>query len=178
MSMPTVAVDAIRIEYPKRWFALGAAIDLVAMAAMIYLAYDSVEDFGRIMWSGCAVVICVPLLILFGTPLFTAHYIGEKGLRLRMGLLINTTVPYKHMKAVSDAQVSFGSIMIGIGVKHVSKGRTMFVTASFKDLISIRLDGPQQLGSPLRPLVENIVLTVKDKEGFVALIKDRAGLEA
>lgn len=176
--MPATAVDAVRIDYPKRWFALGAAIDAVALAAMVYLANDSVEQFARIMWSACAVLICVPLLFLFVPPLFTAHYIGEKGLRLRMGLLINITVPYKHIRAISDAKVTFGSVMIGIGVKHVAKGKTLFVTASFKDLVSIRLDGPQQFGSLLRPSVENVVVTVKDKEGFVALIKDRAGLVA
>jgi len=177
--MGPVAIQAVKIEYPKRWFAAGTAVDLIAMATMIWLALDSVEDFARILWSACAVLICIPLLFLFVPPMFTSHYAGEKGLHLRMGLLVNTTVPYRHIKGVADAKATFGSVMIGIGVKYVSKKKTVFVTASFKDLISIRLDGPQQFGTPLlRPVVEQIVLSVKDKEGFIAVIKDRAGLEA
>ena len=175
--MPPVAVDAVRIDYPKLWFAAGAAIDAVAMAVMFFLAYDAVEDFARIMWTACAVLICGPLLLLFVPPMFTSHHAGEKGLHLRMGLLMNTTVPYRYIKGVTDAKVTYGSIMVGIGVKYVAKKKTVFVTASFKDLISIKLDGPQQFGSLMRPLVDQIVLSVKDKEGFVSIIKDRAGLE-
>lgn len=176
--MAPVTAHAVRIDYPKRWFAIGAAFDIAVMAVMLFLAYDSVEDFARIMWSACAVGIGGPLLLLFVPPLFTSHHLGEKGMHLRMGLLVNTTVPYKYIKAVTDGRVSFGSVMIGIGVKYVAKRKTVFITASFRDLVSIKLDGPQQLGTPLRPLVENIVMTVTDKEGFVALVKDRAGLEA
>lgn len=171
-------MHAVRIDYPKLWFAVGAAVDLGAMAAMLFLAYDAVEDFARVMWGACAALICGPLLLLFVPPLFTSHYAGEKGLHLRMGLLVNTTVPYRYIRAVTDAKVSFGSVMVGIGVKYVAKRKTVFITASFRDLVMLKLDGPQQLGTPLRPLVENVIVTVKDKEGFVALIKDRAGLEA
>ena len=176
--MPKVAADAVRVDYPKQWFAIGAGIDLVAMLTMLWFASESIESFARTMWTACALLICVPLLFLFVPPMFTAHYMGEKGLRLRMGLLINATVPYKYIINISDAKVTFGSVMVGIGVKYVSKRKAMFVTASFKDLVAIYLDGPQQLGGPLRPPVQQVIVTVKDKEGFVALVKDRAGLEA
>lgn len=174
--MSPVQVHAVRIDYPKRWFLIGAAVDAAAMAVMLWLSWGSGEAFARAFWAACAVVICGPLMLLFVPPLFTCHYAGEKGLRLRMGLLINATVPYRYIRLISDAKVTFGSVMVGIGVKYMSKRRTVFVTASFKELVSIRLDGPQQLGSPLRPLVDTIVLSVRDKEGFVALVKDRAGL--
>jgi len=176
--MPEVAADAVRVDYPKQWFAVGTGIDAVAMATMLWLAHGSIEPFARTMWTACALLICVPLLFLFVPPMFTAHYVGDKGVRLRMGLLINTTVPYKYIINVSDARVTFGSVMVGIGVKYVSRKKIVFVTASFKDLVSIYLDGPQRIGGPLSPMVQQIVMTVKDKEGFVALIKDRADLEA
>jgi hypothetical protein len=170
-------LEAVRIDYPKQWFAIGAAIDIAVMATMLYFAYDSVEPFARGFWAACALLICVPLLLVLVPPMFTCHYIGEKGLRLRMGLLMNTTLPYRYIAAVADSKVNFGSVMVGIGVKFVAKRKVVFVTSSFKGLVSIKLDGPQQLGGPLRPLVDQVVLSVKDKEGFVALIKDRAGLE-
>lgn len=175
--MPPVAVQTVRVDYPKLWFTLGSAADIAAMVTMLYLAYDSVELFGQAFWAACALVICVPILLVLFPPVFTCHYVGEKGLRLRMGLLMNATVPYRYMRGVSDSKVSYGPLMVGVGVKYVPKRKLVFVTSSFKDLVAIRLDGPQQLGSPLRPLVDQVVLSVKDKEGFVALIKDRAGLE-
>lgn len=176
-TMPKLAVDAVRIDYPKTWFVVGTAIDLAAMATMAFLAYDSVESFGRAFWSVCAIAICTPLLFVLVPPMFTSHYIGEKGIRLRMGLLMNSTVPYRYIRSISDTRVGFGSVMVGIGVKFVSKRKLVFVTSSFRNLVAIKLDGPQQLGGPLRPLVDQVVLSVKDKEGFVALVKDRAGLE-
>lgn len=174
--MSPAPAHAVRIDYPKRWFAIGTALDAAAMAVMLWLSWDSNEAFARAFWAACAVAVCGPLLLLFVPPMFTCHYAGEKGLRLRMGLLINTTVPYKHIRRISDARITLGSVMVGIGVKYVSR-RTVFVAASFKDIVTIRLDGPLQLGSPLRPLVDTIILSVKDREGFVALVKDRARLE-
>lgn len=175
--MPPVAVDAVRVDYPKLWFAVGSAVDAAAMAAMLFLSYDSVEPFGRTLWAACVAVVCVPLLLILAPPMFTCHYVGEKGLRLRMGLLMNTTIPYRYVRGVGDSKVSYGPVTVGIGVKYVPKRKLVFVTSSFKDLVSIRLDGPQQLGSPLKPLVDQVILSVKDKDGFVALIKDKAGLE-
>ncbi|MGD9962606.1 MAG: hypothetical protein AB7S97_01710 [Thermoplasmata archaeon] len=175
--MPPVAVQTVRVDYPKLWFAAGSAVGAAAMAAMLYLAYDSVELFGRVFWAACALVICVPILLMLVPPMFTCHYVGEKGLRLRMGLLMNTTVPYRYLRGVGDSKVSYGPLTVGIGVKYVPKRKLVFVTSSFKHLVAIRFDGPQQLGSPMKPLVDQVVLNVRDKEGFVALIRDRAGLE-
>lgn len=175
--MPPVATDAVRIDYPKQWFAVAAAVDVAAMAVMLYFAYGSVEQFGRWFWAGCALLICVPLLLVLVPPMFTCHHAGEKGLRLRMGLLMNATVPYRYIASVGESRVGFGAVMVGIGVRFVAKRKVVFVTSSFRDLVSIRLDGPQQLGGPLRPLVDQVVLSVKDREGFVALVRDRAGLE-
>ncbi len=175
--MPAVAADAVRVDYPKRWFAVGAGIDIAAMGTMLWLAADSIEPFARTMWTACALLICVPLLFLFVPPIFTCHHVGEKGVRLRMGILINATIPFERIVNVSDAKVSFGSVMVGIGVKYVHKKKLLFVTASFRDLVSIYLDGPQEIGAPLKPLVQQVVLTVKDREGFMALVKDRARLE-
>ncbi len=175
--MPAVTSEAVRVDYPKLWFATGSAADIAAMAAMLFLAYDSVETFARVFWAASALVVCVPILLVLFPPLFTCHYIGEMGLRLRMGLLMNTTVPFRLIKGIGESKVNYGPVMVGIGVKYVAKRRLVFVTSSFKHLVSIRLDGPQQLGSPIRPLVDQIIVSVEDREGFVALIKDRAGLE-
>lgn len=175
--MPAVAVGAVRIDYPKLWFAMGSAIDVGAMAAMLYLSYDSIEDFSRYFWAAAALLICIPIIVVLVPPLFTCHHIGEKGLRLRMGLLMNTTIPYRYISGISDSNVNYGPFTVGIGVKYVPKKGLVFVTSSFRNLVSISFHGPQQLGGALRPMVTQVVVSVRDKEGFVALVKDRAGLE-
>jgi hypothetical protein len=174
--MPAVAVGAIRVDYPKRWFAIGSAVDAAAMAAMLYLSYGSIEEFSRYFWAACAVLVCVPILVVLVPPLFTSHHVGEKGLRLRMGLLMNATVPYRYISGITDSNVRYGPFTVGVGVKYVPKKGLVFVTSSFAGLVAISFHGPQQLGGALRPMVTQVVLSVKDKEGFVALVRDRAGL--
>lgn len=175
--MPAVAVGAMRIDYPKLWFAIGSAVDAAAMAAMLWMAYGSIEDFSRYFWAACALLVCVPVLLVLAPPLFTAHHLGEKGLRLRMGLLMNTTIPYRYIAGISGSNVSYGPFTVGIGVKYVPKKGTVFVTSSFTGLVALQFHGPQQLGGVLRPMVTQVVLSVRDRDGFVALVKDRAGLE-
>lgn len=175
--MPPVTVEAVRIDYPKRWFAIGTAIDVAAVAVMAYLAYVSIEEFSRMFWTACAVLVGVPVLLILVPPMFTCHHLGEKGLRLRMGLLMNTTVPYRWIRSVTDSNVNYGPLAVGIGVRYAPKKKLVFVTSTFGGLVSVRLQGPQALGGALRPMVDQVVMSVEDPEGFVALVRDRAGLE-
>lgn len=177
MTMPPVTVEAVRIDYPKRWFAIGTVLDVAAVAAMAYMAYGSIEDFARMFWAACAVLVGVPVLLILVPPMFTCHHLGEKGLRLRMGLLMNTTIPYRYISSVTDSDVRYGPLAVGLGVRYVPKKKLVFVTSAFGDFVSVRFHGPQQLGGALRPMVDQVVMSVEDPEGFVALVRDRAGLE-
>ncbi|MBE0517658.1 MAG: hypothetical protein IH630_00325 [Thermoplasmata archaeon] len=174
--MHTLAVTANKLPYPKTWFVISTIVIAIIVSAMIYLAFDSLETFARYFWIAVAVLVGVPLFLLNIPPIFTDHYQGEKGLRLRMGLLMNSTVPYEWIIGVTDASVKFGSVRIGIGVKYVPKLKTVFVTSSFNDLVTLHLDGPRNLGGIMRPDVEKITLSVKDKEHFVSSVKARAGI--
>ncbi len=174
--MHTLAVTANKLPYPKTWFVISTIVIAIIVSAMIYLAFDSLETFTRYFWIAVAVLVGVPLFLLNIPPIFTDHYQGEKGLRLRMGLLMNSTVPYEWIIGVTDASVKFGSVRIGIGVKYVPKLKTVFVTSSFNDLVTLHLDGPRNLGGIMRPDVEKITLSVKDKEHFVSSVKARAGI--
>jgi hypothetical protein len=170
-------VQAVRIDYPKRWFVVGTAIVVPSMAAMLVLAVDTIETFGRTFWFACAFGICVPLLLLLVPPIFTYHYAGEKGLKLRMGLLMNSTVPYRYIRDIRDHSLRFGGLLIGVGVRYIGGKKTVYVTSSFDDLIEIRFHGPQKLGTFLRPMVDTVVMNVVDKEGFMAIVMDKAGLQ-
>ena len=172
-----MTVEAVSIDYPKQWFIVGSVVVASAMGAMLFLAYDTIEEFGRTFWLVCAFGFGVPLLLMLVPPIFTCHYVGERSLKLKMGLLMNSTIPFTQIKDIRDHSIRFGAVSIGIGVRYIGGRSTVYVTSSFDNPIAIRLHGLQQLGRFLRPRVDTIVMNVKDKEGFVALIRDRIGAE-
>ena len=115
--------------------------------------------------------------LFFIPPLFTHHLAGEKSLRLKMGLLIDATVPYSWMKQVKDTSVRWGGVRVGIGVRYSPITRMLFVTTEFDDLVSIRLDGPHTMGRLLKRQVEELVLSVSLRSKLVDLVRVRARLD-
>jgi hypothetical protein len=173
-----MAVQAVRIDYPKQWFIIGTVVVASAMATMLFLAYDTIEEFGRAFWLVCALGMGIPLLLLLVPPIFTCHHVGEKSLKLRMGFLMNSTIPFTQIKEIKDHSIRLGAVTVGIGVRYIGGRSTVYVTSSFHNPINIRLHEPEQLGKLLRPKVDTIIMNVKDKEGFMALIRDRIGAES
>jgi len=175
--MGPVAISAIRVDYPKRWFSVGSAIVLIGTAVMLYLAIDAKEEFSRWFWVACAALVGGYLSALLVPPLFTSHQAGQKGLRLKMGLLMNMTIPYDNITDVREAALNLGGIRVGIGVKFVPSKGLVYVTSSFGALLAVSLKEPVDMGRFVQRSVHTIVLSVVDREGFVAIVKDRAGLE-
>ncbi len=174
----TARVSApVKVSYPKHWFVVGLVLYAPVVALLAYLAHSSVEDLWKAFW----LVVCAAFAALFALflipPLFTGHLAGERSLRLRMGLLMNAAIPYSWIRDVRDAHVRRGSISVGIGVRYAPMLEAVFVTSSFMDLVSLRLDGPHSLGRRGRPPVSQIVLSVSDKAAFVRLVRERAGLQ-
>jgi hypothetical protein len=108
---------------------------------------------------------------------FTKHLLGAKGIRIRMGLLINVSVPYSWMKEVKETTVRSGGLRIGIGVKYSPIMSTVFVTSSFMNLVSIRLDKEHEFGRLPKRRIDQIVLTVNDLNSFIKTIRQKAGLK-
>jgi len=167
----------VRIDYPKHWFVVGLAVYVPVVAVLGFLAYSTVETFWRGFWiASCAAIGSLFFLFLV-PPLFTAHLAGDKGLRLRMGVLVNAVVPYAWIQDVREAHVSRGGMSVGIGVKYAGRMGTLFVTSSFKDLVALRLDGDRRIGGSWRPPVSQIVLSVSDRDAFMRLVRERAFAE-
>jgi len=167
----------VRIDYPKHWFVLGLTVYVPVVAVLAFLSYTTVETFWRGFWIVSCAAIGVLFFVFLVPPLFTSHLAGDKGLRLRMGLLVNTVVPYAWVRDVREAHVSRGGMSVGIGVKYAGRMGTLFVTSSFRDLVALRLDGNRRVGGSWRPPVSQIVLSVSDRDEFMRLVRERSPAE-
>jgi len=169
--------EAVRIDYPKHWFVMGTMGWAVATFILFYLASTSKEEVVREIWVVIGSAEGVLLGLFFIPPLFTHHLAGEKSLRLKMGLLIDATVPYSWMKQVKETSVRWGGVRVGLGVRYSPITRMLFVTTEFDDLVSIRLDGPHTMGRLLKRQVEELVLSVSLRSKLVDLVRVRARLD-
>jgi hypothetical protein len=166
---------SFEVEYPKMSFKIGAVGSVIGIALCVYLSSEALEDFAQTVWLVTAVGLAV-FLGTFITPcLLTSHAIGEKGVHLRMGLLINTTVPYDAIREMAPDTVRRAAFTVGIGVRHKERSGTVFVTSSFRNLVSIKLNRELKLGGILSPTVGQIVLSVKDVDGFLSTVATMSG---
>ncbi len=175
--MTAKKVPPTRIDYPKHWFLLGTLVWCVGTTILAYLAWASVEESFRLFWIGATAFEGVLLAYLFVLPLFTHHMAGAKGLRLRMGILVNETIPYEWVCEVRGTAVRWGGVRVGIGVRYSPIMKVLFVTSSFRGLVSVRLDKEHRLGYPLKRPVGEIVLSVSSASAFIDLMRQRSGLE-
>jgi hypothetical protein len=167
---PTVAV-----QYPKVWFGVGAAVCAAGMSLSAYLAYGSIEEFARTFWLVVLTGLALILALFIVPCIITAHAAGEKGLHLRMGFLINATIPYDAIREIGPDTIKRGALSVGIGVRHKERKGMVFVVSSFKDLVAIKLNREVRLGGILGPAVGQIVLSVKDVDSFLSTIALMSG---
>ena len=173
--MAAKAVPVVRADYPKTWFAAGATALAGAAAYSAWSALDSIEEFGRYFWGGAAVLACILLFAIFLPPLFTSHRLGARGIRVRMGLLIDVTVPYEWIVETRHASVKRGTLSFGLGVKYSGASDTVYVLSTSSNLISVVLDAKHGLGGFMRPDVSQLVLSVKDPSTVMDVIRERSG---
>jgi hypothetical protein len=175
--MTAKKVATTRIDYPKHWFALGTFAWAVATTLLIYLAWTSIEGSVRLFWIGLTAFEGILLAYLFVLPLFTHHTMGTKGLRLRMGLLINETIPYDWIKEVRETSVRWGGVRVGVGVRYAPIMKVMFVTSSFQSLVALKLDKEHRIGSPIKRPVEEIVISVYSASAFMDQLQKVVGAQ-
>ena len=175
--MKAKKIPAIRIDYPKHWFVFGTIVWALGTALLLFLTYDSVEESTRLFWAATTVLEGLVMFYLFVLPLFTHHIAGTKGLKLRMGVLINATIPYDWIKEVKETSVHWGGVRVGIGVRYAPIMKALFVTSSFRTLVLIRLDQEHRFGMPIKRPVTEIILSVNSASSFIDTIMQRAGME-
>jgi len=169
--------EAVRIDYPKHWFVMGTMGWALATFILFYMAETTKEDVVRTIWLTAGSAEGVLLGLFFIPPLFTYHLAGEKALRLKMGLLIDASIPYAWIKQVKETSVRWGGVRVGIGVRYAPITRMLFVTTEFDDLVSIRLDGPHVMGGLLKRHVEELVLSVNLRSKLVELVNEKTKLD-
>jgi len=174
--MAARAVPVVRVDYPKLWFAVGTGALAAATAYAAWSALVSVEDFGAAFWTASAVATGILMAVFFLPPLLTSHRLGAKGVRVRMGLLMDALVPYEWVTEARATTVKRGTLSFWLGVKYSGAMSTVFVLSSTEGLIALRLDSEHDLGGFLRPKVSQVVLSVKDPGGTMSIIRERSGL--
>jgi hypothetical protein len=173
--MTAKKVQPTRIDYPKHWFMVGTLMWAAATAALVYLAWSSISEVIQAIWIIIGLVEGFLLGYLLVLPLFTHHMLGVKGLKLRMGLSIDETIPYEWIKEVRETSITWGAIRVGIGVRYAPIMKVMFLTSSFQSLVKLKLDKEHRIGSPFKRPVEEIVLSVFSATVFMDQLRERTG---
>jgi hypothetical protein len=140
---------------------------------LFYTAYANAVGDWRLVW-----VIVSPLTGLFVglflvPPMFTHHLAGEKSIRLRMGFLINETVPYSWIKEVKETSVHRGGLRVGIGVRYFHISKMLFVTSSFSSLVTMKFDGEHSMGRLRKKRVEEVIISVRFATPVIETLRER-----
>lgn len=166
----------VRIDYPKHWFVIMTIVFEAVVVWLFYTAYSGAVGDWQTVWLVVSPLTGVLIGLFLVPPIFTSHLAGEKSIRIRMGLLMNETVPYSWIKEVKQTSVHRGGIRVGIGVRYFHISRMLFVTSSFSNLLAIKLREEHAVGWLRKKRVEEIVLSVMFAPPVIETIRDRAGL--
>jgi len=168
--------EPLRIDYPKHWFVILFLVFEAVVVWLFYTAYSSAVGPWRILWMVVSPAVGILFLIFLLPPVLTYHLAGAKGLRIRMGWLINTTIPYAWITNVKETSVHRGGLSVGVGVRYFPISKALFVTSSFTNLVILRLDGEHVIGRIRKRRVEEIVLSVSYIPAMIEAVKERANL--
>ena len=159
--------ETYAVEYPRTAFAVGAVLSVVGVSICALLAFYSIETFARVVWVVTAGGLCLLLSAFILPTMFTRHSLDSEGLHLRMGLLINRTIPLSAIREVGPETTRRSIFTTGIGVRQNARLDTIFITSSFRNLVSVHLNRELKLGGFMTPPVGNVVISVSDVEGFL-----------
>ncbi len=161
------------IPYPKHWFLVLAVIFESVIIYWLALAILDENTVMRELWLALCPVVGTLLFLFLVPPLFTDHLAGERALRLRMGLLINQSIPYEWVREVKETSVNRGGLRVGIGVRYFPISRLLFVTSGFTSVAVLKLDCEHELGGIRRRQVDDIVLSVSNLPRFIEIMRSR-----
>lgn len=171
--MTTRKIEAEVIRYPKHWFAVLAVIFESILLYLLGTALLDRDTILREFWLVFCPILAGLLFVFLVPPLFTNHLAGDKALRLRMGLLINQSIPYVWIREVKETSVNRGGLRVGIGVRYFSISRLLFITSGFTSVVRLSLDGEHQVGRFWKRRVEDIILSVSDLPHFTEVMRSR-----
>jgi len=171
--MTSRKTEAEPIMYPKHWFAV---LTIAFESVLTYWFVSALVDPDTVLrefWLVLCPVVATLLFLLLVPSLLTNHLAGERALRLRMGLLINQSIPYEWVKEVRETSVNRGGVSVGIGVRYFPISKLLFVTSGFTSVAQIKLDGEHELGGLRKRNVESIIVSVSDLPRFIEVMRSR-----
>lgn len=168
--------EPLRIDYPKHWFVILLLVFEAVVVWLFYTAYSSPVGPWRTLWMVVSPAVGVISLLFLLPPVLTNHLAGVKGIRIRMGWLINTTIPYEWITDIKETSVHRGGLSVGVGVRYFPISKALFVTSSFTNLVILRLDGEHVIGGIRKRRVEEIVLSVSYIPAMMETVRERANL--
>jgi hypothetical protein len=166
----------IEFGYPRHWFVILALVFESLSAYLFLFALLDPDAVLREVWLVLGPAIGVAAFLFLIPPLFSKHLAGDRALRLKMGLLIDATIPYAVIKEVKDTTVHRGGVRVGIGARYFPISKALFVTSSFSDLVMVRFHDEMLIGRLVKKPVEELVLSVDNKSLFIETVKIKAGL--
>jgi len=166
----------LRIDYPIHWFVILTIVFESVIVWLFFTAYANAADNWKVLWLVVSPLTGLLIGLFLVPPMLTHHLAGERSLRLRMGLLINETVPYSWIKEVKQTSVHRGGLRVGIGVRYFHISRILFVTSAFSSLVTMKLDGQHDMGRFRKKQVEEIVISVRYASPVIDTLRGRIGV--
>ncbi|MBN1678209.1 MAG: hypothetical protein JW880_06680 [Candidatus Thermoplasmatota archaeon] len=175
--MTTRKIEAEVIRYPKHWFALLAVVFESVLLYLFAAALLNRDTVIREFWLVFCPIAAALLFLFLVPPIVTNHLAGERAIRIRMGLLINQSIPYDWIDEVKETSVNRGGLRVGIGVRYFTISKLLFVTSGFSSVVLLKLDGEHEVGRLWKRKVEDIVLSVSNLPRFMEVMRSRIGTQ-
>jgi Ca2+/Na+ antiporter len=147
--------------YDRKWI-MRSTLFLAVAVVWIMLLIVFLLPFDPIVTIVMGAALVVFFIVVGMSPFWTEHSIEENEIVLRQGWHFSVRIPLENVKAINF-------------IEDAPKDRSLFIsqtrgmlniTASKRDLISLRLRRPQRIASVFWRKADEIVFDVADREGF------------
>lgn len=151
----------MEFRYPRQMFAIRAMALLAILACILFIMVIADTNTGWLL--GFSAIYMMAALITTITPMFTRHELDSDGIRLRHGLVFNTSFSFGHIETVE-------SFARGAGLLGPAPRRGRIVLASGnKRLVRIKLNHSRRFGMLLLRQADEIIIDLEKPDEFVKL---------
>jgi len=154
-------------EYSKTIFVQKVLLEVVILL-MILLLFGTQLPV-PLPWLALIILLLLIHILIFGiSPLFTNHWLTRTRLILRQGWYFKAIIPISNIECI-DITDEKGKL----GAKFSLLNRTVYVTSSKFDLLSLKLKEAMRFPFVLGIKSKEVVFNVEDKDKFLSLLKER-----
>jgi hypothetical protein len=165
MKARKIAPSQRNFQYPKSYF-FRQAFEYIALVVLAIILLAVIR--APIEWNAIIITPVIVLFLFFGiSPLLTSHELRRRELILRQGWYFRTAIPLANIRDVE--MLDRGKV----GLKSTLGRPILYVTSSEHGLISIKLKTPIRIMYIWGKKVEEIIISVRQKERFLEELADR-----